>query len=42
MLYEMREQMKEQQLQSNREREQMTLDRENILCEQEELKLRYK
>jgi len=42
MLYEMREQMKEQQLQSNREREQMTLDRENILYEQEELKLRYK
>ena len=31
MLYEMKEQMKEQQQQSNREWEQMALERENIL-----------
>ena len=38
MFYEMREQMKEQ-LQSDHEREQMVLNRENILREQEELRL---
>ena len=39
MLYEMREQMKEQQVQSNPEQEQMILDHENIIREQEKLKL---
>ena len=33
MLYEMREQMKEQQMQSDRERKQMALDQESILRE---------
>ena len=37
MLYEMKEQIKKQQ-QSDLEREQMALDRENILRKQEELK----
>ena len=37
MLHEMREQMKEQQAQSDREREQV-LDYENILKEQEKLR----
>ena len=32
------EQLMEQQQKSDREREQMILDRNNILCEQEELK----
>jgi len=35
----MKEQMKEQQVQSNLEQEQMALDRENLLWEQEKLKL---
>jgi len=34
----MKEQMKEQHAQSDREREQMTLDRENVLQEQEKLR----
>jgi len=37
MFYEMKKQMKEQQLQSDREQEHMTLDRENNIREQEEL-----
>ena len=35
----MREQVKEQHAQSDREREQMALDRKNLLQEQEKLKL---
>jgi len=39
MLREMKEQIKEQQLHSDHERVQMTLKCDNILYEQEELKL---
>ena len=39
ILYEMREQMKEQQTQSDREWEWMALNRENILQKQEKLRL---
>jgi len=39
MLYEMREQMKEQQTQSDSERERMILDHENTLQEQEKLRM---
>jgi len=38
MLYGMKEQMKEQQTQSDRKLEQMTLDGENVLQEQEKLR----
>ena len=37
MLVDMKEQMKEQQAQSNRDREQTFLDRENVIREQEAL-----
>jgi len=39
MLHEVREQMKEQQVQSDREREHMALDHEHVLQEQEKLRL---
>ena len=38
MFYEIKEQMKEKQQHFDREQEQMTLEYENILREQEELK----
>ena len=37
MRYQMKEKMKEHQMQSNREREEMALNHENILREQEKL-----
>ena len=39
MLYKMKEQMMKQQVQSDREREWIALDHENILHEQEKLRL---
>ena len=38
VLVDMKEQMKEQQIRSNHDREQATLDSENVACEQEALK----
>jgi len=38
MLVDMKEQMKEQQAQSDRDREQAALGRENAICEQEALR----